>query len=352
MKTIIATVVSFFLYSIVNAQTLTIHAVGDILLHKKLQRKGIAQGFEVIWQPTIPFLQQADLAYANLEGPIAEDINKRGQQVSNYRDIFKIYSSFPMFNYHPSLAASLKRSGIDIVSTANNHSLDRYGIGIDKTITALDKVNIDHVGTQSRITPSTWYKLTQQKDITLAWISCTQDTNGIPDPAKQVLYCYKKGDNQKILDLIRSLQTKVDAIIITPHWGVQYQIYPNKQQKLFARQWLEQGATIILGSHPHVIQPIQYYQTKDGRRTLIAYSLGNFVSNQGSLKNRSSGVLALKLTKENNTLEISQVTFYPTYMQNRGGKLHLEWVTSTRHPSYRHLKRIVGQQFIRLQKEN
>ncbi len=123
---------------------------------------------------------------------------------------------------------------------------------------------------------------------------------------------------------------------------MQYRQRPNRQQQHFAKAWLDAGALMVLGSHPHVMQPIHFYQTKDGRQTLIAYSLGNFVSNQGSLANRSSGILAITLNKQDQGLRLEKLTFYPSYMQNRGGKVYLEWLNKKRHPGYRLLRRILG----------
>ena len=341
-------ILSIALPSITHSKSVTIHAVGDILLHHKLQRIGLANGFIQIWRNVNQFIKQADIAYANLEGPVAENINRRGQTVPNPGNWQQIYTSFPMFNYHPSLIPALKQTGFDVVSTANNHSLDRFALGIDKTISELNKNKLAFMGTKKRATSATWYTVTTKNNIKIAWISCTQDTNGIKDRYHQVLYCYKKNHKKKIISLIHELKQKVDALIITPHWGLEYQHKPSKQQKNMAKRWLDAGASIIIGSHPHVIQPIEKYKTKDGRIGVIAYSMGNFVSNQGSLKNRSSGVLAITLNKSSHQTKVGKIKFYPTYMQNRGGKLSLEWVTSKKHPSYLLLNRIITKQYLEL----
>ncbi len=341
---------AYTLFSSVNfASELTIHAVGDVLLHKKLQLKGLSVGFDSLWHNVIPFIKKADISYANLEGPVAVNINRRGQEILNTKAQFKnIYTSFPMFNYHPSLVPALKSSGFDIVSTANNHSLDRYGIGVDKTIEQLNKYQLNFMGSKTSTKATNWYSLTNKKGLSLAWISCTQDTNGIKDHNNQILYCYKKTHQKIIFSLIKDLKNKVDGIIITPHWGKQYFHKPTKQQKYFAKKWLDAGALLILGSHPHVIQPIKKYKTIDGRLTYIAYSLGNFVSNQGSLKNRTSGVLAITLNKDAGLTTIKSIKLYPTYMQNRGGKLGLEWLTSKSNASYRLLKKVLGESYLKI----
>src|SRR5262249_33114649 len=110
-----------------------------------------------------------------------------------------------------------------------------------------------------------------------------------------------------------------DAIIISPHWGEEYERYPNDEQKHFAHEVLDAGATAVIGSHPHVLQPLQKYITKDGRATLIMYSLGNFISYQGRTNSRSTVILLLGLTKTSQGTIINGVRFVPMYMQNRSG---------------------------------
>lgn len=311
------------------SQSLQLVAVGDVLLHKKLQRYGMKHRFSDLWKSVTPYLQEADIAYANLEGPIARDITRRGTKANPKTSADKIYTSFPMFNYPPSLAADLKRSGIDIVSTANNHSLDRYGIGIDKTITILNENNIYAVGSRKSKQQDGFVRLLNKNGFSSLWIACTQDTNGIDDKNKQILYCHKNDHANFILETIKQNRDKVDFIVVTPHWGTQYQLQPNLTQKHLAKKWLESGATLIIGNHPHVLQPVTFYTTKDNRKTLIAYSLGNFVSNQGSLNNRLSGILEIMFTKKNNQLNLQTASFRPTIMQNRAGKLSLELINKT-----------------------
>ena len=310
-----------------KGNSLVIAAVGDVLLHDPLQAKALRQGFTSLWEAALPFLKLADVAYANLEGPIADGINRLGQEINNRSQFKNIYTGFPMFNYPPHLATALKESGFDIVSTANNHGLDRYAIGVDKTINALNKAGVAYIGTRQRGSNQSWIHVIQKNGFKIAWISCTEMTNGFNDKYKQVLYCYKKNDKKWILNTIKELKFKVDAIIISPHWGEEYQRTPNAEQKQFAREVLEEGATAVLGSHPHVLQPMQKYITKDGRATIIMYSLGNFVSYQGKPHTRNTIILFLNLNKTSQGTIISDVRFVPMYMQNRNGWNDLKLTT-------------------------
>lgn len=328
-------------------QTISIIAVGDVLLHKPLQTVGKKNGFSILWLPLQNEIQSADISYANLEGPAAKNIHLSGRYIEKPHNDTYIYTSYPRFNYPPQVVNALKGSGFDIVSTANNHSLDRFAIGIEQTIRVLDQSNLAFIGTRDKNHRQRWVRILSHNGIKTAWIACTQDTNGIKDKFKQVLYCFK--DKELILKEIESQKNKVDLIILTPHWGTQYQFKPNAKQKKLAKAFLEKGAHLVLGSHPHVVQPIETYQTKDGRTTLIAYSLGNFVSNQGSLKNRASGLLKLTIKKVgNNQIEFKEIIYYPTYMKNRGGQMQLSWIKSKTHPGFRLLKKQIPSEYLKI----
>lgn len=289
---------------------LTIAAVGDILLHSPLQSKGMRTGFKSLWEAALPYLQTADIAYANLEGPIANGLG---------------YSGYPAFNYPPSLAQALKESGFDIVSTANNHALDRANVGVQKTLQNLNRAGVFFVGTRSQKENNAWVRIIKKNNITTAWIACTEHTNGIDDTKHAVLYCSTKKDRALIFSSIQSLKNKVDAIIVTPHWGEEYATQPSSHQKKFAHELLNAGATLILGSHPHVLQPMEKFITDDGRETFVIYSLGNFVSYQGTPKTKTTIILLIELIKESGKTMIKEVQFVPMEMKNREGinKIHI-----------------------------
>ncbi len=279
----------------------TIAAVGDVLLHGPLQKQAYAspEGFSSLWKNVQPLFARTDLSYANLEGPCAD-----GHTVSGTaRDpglVFdgKVYSSYPQFNYHPSLIGALKGAGFDVLSTANNHALDRRGRGADRTIENLVSAGMPFTGTRSTANmEAPWHTMTEANGIKIAWIACTFSTNGIPDPKNQVLSCYE--DRSTVLSAISALRNQpgVDAVIVTPHWGVEYAHTPSAPEKKLAHDMLDAGATAVLGGHPHVVQPWEKYKTTDGREGFVIYSLGNFVSGQNGLAKRSALVLYLGLTK-------------------------------------------------------
>jgi hypothetical protein len=298
---------------------ITIAAVGDVLLHGPLQRQAYAsrEGFTSLWKNVQPMLARADLTYANLEGPCA-DGHTAGGTTQDPGKVFdqRVYSSYPQFNYHPSLISELKLAGIDVVSTANNHALDRRGRGADRTIENLNREGLPFTGTRPNgNTSAPWYAITESKGVKIGWIACTFSTNGIPDPGNQVLSCYE--DKSTLLATIRSLKDQVDAVLVTPHWGVEYMHAPAQQEKNLAHEMLNAGATAIFGGHPHVVQPMEKYTTTDGREGFVIYSLGNFVSGQNGLAKRSALVLYLGLTKgEDGKTTVNGVRHAPIQMNS------------------------------------
>ena len=262
----------------------TVAAVGDVLLHSPLQRQAVArpEGFQSLWKEAQPWLEGADIAYANLEGPTASGLTRSGRTQTDPGFVFdnQVYTSYPLFNYHPRLVSDLKASGIDVVSTANNHALDRGAKGTDATIAALEQAGLPFVGTRRSDGSGSWSVRTEVKGMTLGWVACSFSTNGVPDPKHQVLDCYR--DKAVVLDEIRGLaqDPSVAAVIVTPHWGVEYTAHPQPQEKRLAQDLVDAGARVVLGAHPHVPQPWETLYGPDGKPALVVYSLGNFVSGQ------------------------------------------------------------------------
>lgn len=329
---------------------LQIAAVGDVLLHRVLQVRGMRSGFEALWLPVIPVLKAADIAYANLEGPIAPGLTADGRKLnigSDYNP--SVYTNYPLFNYPPQVANALKKSGFDVIGTANNHALDRYSLGVDSTIDSLEQQKLVFVGTRKKASDEPFYKIINKKNIKVAWFACTMDTNGIDDKHEQVSYCYKKSQQATMLAKIKEQSKSADLVVVTPHWGVQYKANPSKRQRIFAKQLFMAGADAVMGGHPHQLQPAAVIK-HDGEKKLLAFSLGNFVSNQGSLANRSSGVLVMNYCKRGDKTHLASVRFVPTYMQNRQGinRMSLETLKDkTYHPSARLIRKFIPAEWLK-----
>ncbi|MEM6291025.1 MAG: CapA family protein [Myxococcota bacterium] len=311
-----------------DGQTITIAAVGDILLHSPLQRQAYAEedGFLSLWTDVADLLAGADVTYANLEGPTARGVNSSGQDVPDPGKVFDgtVYASYPMFNYHPSLVTDLVTTGVDVVSTSNNHSLDRRALGADRTIEALEEAELPFTGTRRSDGTGDWHTYTEQGGFRLAWVACTYGTNGIPDNKGQVRHCYD--DEDEILAQITALSQEpgVDAVLVTPHWGTEYTHDPNDRDILLAHKYIDAGAVAVIGAHPHVLQPWERYVTDEGREGFIVYSLGNFVSNQSQLARRSTILLYLGLKRLGSGEVVPYGARYVPMVLDRSNGRHLK----------------------------
>jgi poly-gamma-glutamate synthesis protein (capsule biosynthesis protein) len=281
----------------------TIAAVGDLLLHRELQKQAFAapQRYRALWSGVEDLLGRTDLTYANLEGPTAPGITRGRELVADpgLRFDNKVYTGYARFNYHPSLGIDLASAGVDVVSTANNHALDRGPVGIDRTLDALDTAGLRYTGTRRQSTPKApWHAVTEAGGMRIAWLSCTLHTNYEEDAFGQVLPCFD--DPNRVPKLVAKLAADetIDAVIVTPHWGKEYAPLPRPKETALARRLIEAGAVAVIGSHPHVLQPWERVVADDGRQGLVVYSLGNFASHQRDLPRRSSIVLYLGLRRD------------------------------------------------------
>ena len=301
----------------------TLSFVGDILIHKALYEVVAKETkhFTQIWQKTNTLIQKADFSVGNLEGPAAMGIDGNGRDHGDIGFIYdgEVYSGTNfLFNYHPRILSDLKDSGYDLLTSANNHAVDRYSIGIDKTITAAQNIGLPTVGTRlSSNHNGDFYKIGNINKIRVAFLGCTEMTNGNNDSDDQVLTCYK--NETRILTIIKnlSLRSDIDAVIVLPHWGIEYSQTPESSQKDFARKYIDAGAIAVVGSHPHVLQSWEKYISKDGRESLIIYSLGNFVAGQSGIERKTGTVAYLGLSKSGNQKSrIFGVGYTPTYRIN------------------------------------
>lgn len=292
---------------------------GDLIIHQDLYKRVIndpKHDFSVIWKQTIPHLSAADFTYVNLEGPTAMGITNKLKRKGDVGFIYdnEVYSGTDLlFNYHPTLIDALKKSGVDIVSNVNNHSLDRGWRGIDSTIDALTQRGMPYIGVRKAGSDEPFYTLTHVNGFTIAWVGCTEMLNGFNDRKKQVLLCYEQ--RSELLKTIEQViaYKKPDLVIFTPHWGNEYKDRATPMQIALAHDVLEAGAHAVIGSHPHVLQPMERYTTKDKRDTIIFYSLGNFVAYQRDIDRKSSAIVYLKYVKDKNGKAVlSQYYYEPT----------------------------------------
>jgi poly-gamma-glutamate capsule biosynthesis protein CapA/YwtB (metallophosphatase superfamily) len=257
--------------------------VGDIMQHDS----NIAAAYDVLskkynyascFEYVAPILRSADLAIGNLELTLAGSP----------------YKGYPQFSAPDALAVELKRAGMDVLVTANNHSLDRRRKGLERTLSVLDSLEILHTGTfRDSVERSSVYPLMVEKNgFTFSLLNYTYGTNGIPVTKPNIVNLI---DTVAIkADLEKARSQHADAIIVFMHWGAEYQSLPNQEQKRLAALCLREGAKLVIGAHPHVLQPMVWNKNAD---QLIAYSLGNFVSGQRPRYRDGGAMLWVELQK-------------------------------------------------------
>lgn len=306
-------------------ERITIAAVGDLLFHNALQREALAPKgtYRQFWSALEPVLRGADITYGNLEGPVAEGVSLVGRAMKGIDrrwdgNVYGAPRGALNFNYHPSLVGDLKQSGFDVVSTANNHAADRGALGMDRTVEALRSGDLAFTGTRSRgdYPDQRWAVKTRANGFTVAWIACTYSTNGMPDRSAQALNCYR--DRDRVMEEVRwnAADPDVDAVILTPHWGIEKSPSPLKSDQEYARAAIGAGASAVIGTHPHVLQGWEKVRAEDGRDGLVVYSTGNFISNQVSDDQRTGIVALLELTRRETggKAEVSAAGFVPTWV--------------------------------------
>lgn len=285
--------------------------IGDIMCHNSQYNDAYVSSndsydFSYVFSDIQKYIQVADIAVGNLETTFAG--KERG------------YSNYPTFNTPEQLAYNLKTLGIDVLSTANNHSLDKGYKGVVSTLDFLDDAGIAHTGTYRTEEEQNQILIQNVKGITMAFLSFTYGTNGIPIPSGKD-YCVNLIDEELMLKQINlAKEQNPDMICVFMHWGVEYKTKQNTTQENLADFLFKNGVDVILGGHPHVLQPMEKRQitledgtTKDG---FIVYSLGNFISGQNTLPRQSSAILNIGITKDGETgkIFIDEITYDPIYM--------------------------------------
>lgn len=302
-----------------DGRRVSLLAVGDVLLHRALQWRGYARGFDTIWGAALPYFRAADLVVANLEGPTAPGFLRQGRRAPDPGPVFddQVYSEYPLFNYHPVVIDALREAGVSLVTTANNHALDRGAAGLNATMDELDRRAMPFTGT---IRPGAPRDFARQLPTTLgrlAFVGCTYGTNGINDPQRQVLLCHE--NRAELLALVRAQAARRDVagVVVLPHWGQEYSHQPTRAQRALARDLVAAGAIAVIGTHPHVVQPFEALDGPAGR-ALVAYSTGNFVSAQVALA-RSTGIaLWLEFCASGQGMQLSGAGYLPLQMAFTG----------------------------------
>jgi poly-gamma-glutamate synthesis protein (capsule biosynthesis protein) len=293
----------------VGYDTIRLAIVGDLMCHSQQftkARTGNGFDFRPVFEPVKKYLSSADLTFGNLETVTAGEEAK--------------FTGYPMFNTPVEFLDGLKESGFDVLTTANNHSLDRRFQGVVKTLEELDRRNLLHTGTARSATEQQTPLIINRQGFKLGILAYTYSTNGIPIPAGQE-YCVNMIDTAQMKkDISATRAAGADLVAVFMHWGDEYQRFPNTRQKELANFLHEQGVMLILGSHPHVLQPSQLI-SKNNSSSFTIYSMGNFVSGQRKQYTDCGIIIRIQMIKnrKNGSIQFGVIDYIPTYVSTVRG---------------------------------
>jgi len=256
-----------------------------------------------MFEPIKRYIEEADIALANQESVLG------GEEIG--------LSDYPRFNSPYEVGDALKAIGFDLVNMANNHTLDRGEQAVTNAIHHLNELGLPYTGAYASAEDRSRLRRIEKNGISFAFLSYTYGTNGIPVPAGKD-YLVNLIDLPTMKRDIAEARGQADVVVVQLHFGQEYVLMPNDAQKQIAHAAAEDGADIIIGHHPHVLQPAEWIETSDGRKSFVVYSLGNFIAAQEENRQRTGGIIQLEVDKvvkgDKSSIELRNPSFIPTWI--------------------------------------
>ena len=285
--------------------TLTLMFIGDVMSHMpQVDAARLPDGtydYAPCYRFLAPYIASADICIANMEVPLAG----------------APYSGYPQFSCPDAMMSQLFDAGVDVFLTANNHTCDKGAKGIRRTIQVMDSLGIPHVGTYLDSTDFQQRNplMVERDGFRVAVLNYTYGTNGIPAPNPFIVNMLDSAAIAR--DIARARELKADYIVVMPHWGIEYERKQNKGQKGYANYMYECGADMIIGGHPHVVQPITLENKNEYgvAQCVTAYSLGNFVSNQRKRYTDGGIIVKCEIVRDTNgTMRVTNYEYLPYWV--------------------------------------
>jgi len=299
-------------------QRVTFTAGGDVLIHNTVyQSLKTETGYD--FTPSFAYFMdafEADVNIVNVESPI--DAYGNNKALANY----------PTFNAPFELSAGLRAMGATVAVTANNHCMDNGLNGLFASLKNLRNAGFFTMGTYESPADYAEPKILQVNGVNIGMLAYTDSTNGIPVPAAardyavRLLPVNEESAAVILADIALLKEQGADTIILSYHWGAEYKDAPSDAQRAMAATLLEGGVDVLIGSHSHCVQPMEWIETTRGKR-LVAYSLGNLFADQvglGRLKTQAGMLLHFTITIEGDTLQVEEVAYTPTFTYRNSAK--------------------------------
>jgi len=294
----------------VPSTSVSFAAVGDNLIHRPIYDYGIRRengNFDFLFENLRDELDRYDVT----------SINQETIYVEHPED----YSDYPRFGTPIEVGEAVIRAGFDMVSCATNHALDQGVDAIDRTVQLYEEAEVLCAGIQhSDDVEYRAYEVLERNGIRYAVFSYTQSTNGLPLPEDAPWSVHLLTDELQIRQDLLDAADQADFLIVNVHWGTEYAEEPDKDQLRWAQIFADCGVHVVIGTHPHVLQPVEWVTGVQGNETLVYYSLGNYISAQTDPACTIGGLAYYTVTKENGTCRISDYGLKKLVTEQRNGK--------------------------------
>ncbi len=289
--------------------SLTFASVGDNLIHRQIYDYAFRH-----------FEGNFDHLYADLQEELAQydviSINQETVFVENRED----FSDYPRFGTPIQVGKSVINAGFDIVSCATNHMLDQGAAAVDRTASLFEEAGVLCPGIQKTEDPAYRpYEILEQNGIRCAVFSYTQSTNGLPVPEETPHILHTLDDEQQVRQDLRQGRDEADLCLVFVHWGTEYAAEPDETQKYWAQVFADCGADVVIGTHPHVVQPVELVNGAGGNETVVYYSLGNFISAQIDQACTVGGLARYTAVKEDGNCRITEYGLKFLKTENKNG---------------------------------
>ena len=295
-------------------------AVGDILMHQDVKAsESPSGGFPTLWSDLVPLFKGADVAFGNLETPVAPASGRPGRPFQ--------------FNAPATLPQALRASGFTVLSTANNHAFDQGRKGVLETLSRLRREKLLAIGSGEDRPTAEALQVVERNGLKVAFLGFT-DVFNLNLDRKATEPWVRPLDLEPALAAVREARSQADIVVVSIHWGNEYQHQPTGRQRAIAHKLVAAGCDLLLGHHPHVLQALELVAA-EGRKALVAYSLGNFISNQDRMyradlfpvaegDSRDGAALEVTFTREvradgTSSVVLSHAGYEPLWTENNWG---------------------------------
>ena len=290
-----------------NSNQLTFAAVGDNLIHIELVGEAAQRGgFDYMYDGVRDLIQKADVSIINQETSLVSDLSR--------------VAGYPAFGSPYTLGNAVRDAGFNVASCATNHALDQGLHGVMTTSSYFEENGILYPGIQSvDETSYVPYRLLEKHGIRTAFLGYTQMTNGYPLPEGYPYAVHLLNDEARVRADLQAARAAADLVVVCAHWGTEYQYEPDSFQRYWCDVFLSEGVDVVIGTHPHVLQPYGIRTRADGHQMLVYYSLGNFISAQNDPARILGGFADFTVVKDSGAVHIVSYDLQPLITHSEAG---------------------------------